>query len=419
MDTKPRAWRHPLLVHSQFILFACCIAVILSSCASASSADTPVHPSLASSQTAAAKADIHGIATETAQQTQLTKVQQIMQGMSLDQKLGQLIVVEYIGTDYQASELQYMISQQFVGGYLYQAVNNNFAPPNNTTSSVNAFVTQAMSDAKIPLLIAVDQEGGQVNKLQAFYGAVPSAAQMAASGDPHMALLQGAQTAKEMHELGINADLAPVVDVGPTTNLLEDRQFSSDPKIVSTYAEAFLNGLQNNGIAGCLKHFPGLGSLPAGDSTDPHLHLPVVNRSLADLESIDFAPYKNLLLQDQPAMIMSTDVLTPAVDPDLPAELSPKAIDGVLRKELGYNGVVITDGLYMQGITARWTLSQAAVLSILAGDDVVEGPYTPSQVADVITALKQALQQGQLSMERIDQSVQRILLMKVQYGIIK
>ncbi len=117
-------------------------------------------------------------------------------------------------------------------------------------------------------------------------------------------------------------------------------------------------------------------------------------------------------------MIMSTDVLTPAIDPNLPAELSPKAINALLRNQLGYNGVVITDGLYMQGISDRWTLSQAAVLSIIAGNDLVEGPYSASQVAEVIAALKQAIQQGELTIDRINQSVERILLMKARYGII-
>ncbi len=117
-------------------------------------------------------------------------------------------------------------------------------------------------------------------------------------------------------------------------------------------------------------------------------------------------------------MVMSTDVLIPAIDPNLPAELSSKAINDLLRQQLGYNGVVITDGLYMQGISEKWSLSQASVLSIMAGDDLVEGPYSASQVAAVVAAFKQAIQQGRLSLDRIDQSVQRILLMKVQYGLI-
>ena len=115
----------------------------------------------------------------------------------------------------------------------------------------------------------------------------------------------------------------------------------------------------------------------------------------------------------------STDVLVPAIDAELPAELSPKTIDGVLRQQLGFNGVVITDGLYMDGISQSWSLSEAAVLSVIAGDDLVEGPYTVSQVAAVVAAFKQALQQGRLTMARINLSVERILMMKVQFGIIK
>ena len=154
-------------------------------------------------------------------------------------------------------------------------------------------------------------------------------------------------------------------------------------------------------------------------TSDPHAGLPIVNRSLADLEKVDLAPYKLMIQKYHPAMIMSTDVLMPAIDPTLPSELSQKTISDLLRNQLGYDGVVITDGLYMQGISDRWSLSQAAVLSIIAGDDLVEGPYSASQVADVVAALKQALQQGKLTMDRVNQSVQRILLMKVQYGIIK
>jgi beta-N-acetylhexosaminidase len=126
-----------------------------------------------------------------------------------------------------------------------------------------------------------------------------------------------------------------------------------------------------------------------------------------------------MISKNHPAMIMSTDVLMPAIDPDLPAELSPKAINDLLRQQLGYDGVVITDGLYMQGISNRWTLSQAATLAIIAGNDLVEGPYTAAQVASVVTALKQALQDGRLTPARIDQSVERILQMKIAYGMVK
>ena len=403
-----------------FIVILCSMVLFFSGCGGllSDTSSTPnqtiagTTPTLPSEQP---KTDNHGIPTEALTRAQLEKVQHIIAGMTLDQKLGQLIIVEYLGNNYQGG-LQYMISQQFVGGYVYQESNSNFDPPYNVASQVDALSQQAMHDAKIPLMIATDQEGGLVNRLSRFHGYLPSAADIVASGKPAVAFTQGSQSAKWMHELGINTDLAPVVDVHTVDPpVMSTRMFGSDPKTVASYAGAFLSGLQNNGVAGCLKHFPGLGAI----TSDPHTGLPTVNRSLANLNAIDLAPYKLMIQSDQPAMIMSTDVLMPAIDPTLPAELSPKAINGILRKQLGYDGVVITDGLYMHGISDRWSLSQAAVLSIIAGNDMIEGPYTPDLVANVVTALKQALQQGTLTMNRVDQSVERILLLKIHFGIIK
>lgn len=344
------------------------------------------------------------------------RVLQIMAGMSLEQKLGQLMMVEYLGNSYQGSGLRYMVMQQSVGGVLYQTVNRNFSAPENTVSGMAAFSLRMQQDAQIPLLLGTDQEGGQVNRLAPFHGPQPSAAAMAATGDPRYAYARGAQAAQWLAQLGMNSDLAPVVDVH-TVNppILQDRMFGSTPQAVETYAGAYLDGLQHNGVAGCLKHFPGLGAV----TSDPHAGLPTIRRSLSDLQRIDLAPYRAMIGKNRPAMIMDTDVVMTAIDPTLPAELSPKAVNGILRGDLGYNGVVITDGLYMHGISERWSLSQAAVLAIIAGNDLIEGPYTIAQVASVVAALKQALASGRLSEARIDQSVARILLLKAEYGILK
>jgi beta-N-acetylhexosaminidase len=402
-------------------IMMCCILLFFSSCSNpfngVVSADmqqpSPTPKASATLSPTRARTDSN---IESPLEAQLAKVRQIMASMTLDQKLGQLIIVEYIGNSYTGTALQYMIAKQYVGGFLYQESNHNFEPPYNVASNVADFSRQAMSDANIPLLIGTDQEGGLVNRLYVFHGYLPSAAQMAATGNPQTAYSQGAMAAKWMLQLGVNADLAPVVDVHTVDPpVLVSRMFGRDPNTVALYAGAYLGGLQQNNVAGCLKHFPGLGAI----TSDPHAGLPTVNRSLANLENIDLAPYKLMIQKDHPAMIMSTDVLMPAIDPTLPAELSQKAINGLLRNQLGYDGVVITDGLYMQGISDRWSLSQASVLSIIAGDDLIEGPYSGSQVASVVAALKQALQQGKLTMERINQSVERILLMKVQFGIIK
>ena len=405
-----------------FTLCLLCLTLFLSACSDILTningipASTPTASQASPTATfASLKSDNKGIPTEALARAELAKIQQIMAGMSLEQKLGQLIVVEYLGNNYQDG-LQYMISQQYVGGFMYQESNHNFNPPYDVESNVYALSQQAMQDAKIPLIIATDQEGGLVNRLYRFHGYLPSAADMAATGNSNYVLQQGTQSAKWMLQLGINTDFAPVVDVHTVDPpVLESRMFGSTPQAVATYAGAFLQGLQNNGVAACLKHFPGLGAI----TSDPHAGLPTVNRSMTELDNIDLAPYKLMMQKDHPAMIMSTDVLVPAIDPNLPAELSYKAITGVLRNQLGYDGVVVTDGLYMGGISQRWSLSEAAVLAIIAGNDMIEGPYTPDLVASVVTAFKQAIQQGRLSMDRVNQAVERILMMKIKYGMIK
>jgi len=171
----------------RFVVLLCCMLLFLTSCADATgipSSSTSAGSTTVSTSPARPKSDINGIETEETLRARLTKVDQIMQGMSLDEKLGQLLMVEFFGSDYQSTELPYMISQQYVGGFLYQPVNGNFAAPNNTMDAASQFPVKANADAKIPLLVAIDQEGGLVSKLTdaGFDGSTPAASDMAATG---------------------------------------------------------------------------------------------------------------------------------------------------------------------------------------------------------------------------------------------
>jgi beta-N-acetylhexosaminidase len=167
-------------------------------------------------------------------------------------------------------------------------------------------------------------------------------------------------------------------------------------------------------VTGTLKHFPGLGDT----NTDPHLAMPVLNRSLADLEQIDLQPYRLMLKSEDVRAIMVSHELIPAVDAQLPTSLSPAVINGLLRGELGYNGVVMSDSLYMDAISARWSVPDAALLAIQAGTDIVTGLYSPQIVQQTIETLKNALTSGKLTRQRIDASVQRILTLKIRMGLI-
>jgi beta-N-acetylhexosaminidase len=286
----------------------------------------------------------------------------------------------------------------------------------NTSSlgQLHDYIAAIQAHASLPMLVTADEEGGVVDRLVRFDGPRPSAQDLAATGDPQQAWQAAARDAHDLQALGINTDLAPVVDVRTVPNAVEwTRLFGDDVATVDTYAGAFLQGLQQNGEIGTLKHWPGIGST----SSDPHLTLPVITRSRAQLEATDFATFRNLLV-DQPGMIMVTHVLVPAIDPDLPATLSPKLVQGVLRGELSYDGVVMTDSLYMKGISLRYSLGEAAVLSVLAGDDLLEGAWDTASMEEMLAALKAAVASGRISQARIDQSVRRILLLKERYGLL-
>jgi beta-N-acetylhexosaminidase len=178
-----------------------------------------------------------------------------------------------------------------------------------------------------------------------------------------------------------------------------------------------MRAVQGDGVIACIKHFPGLGDA----STDAHYNLPVVKRARDQIYSVELAPFKAFIQSqnklDNPGMVMPTDVLMPAIDPTLPAELSPTFINGILRQQLGYDGVVITDGLYMKGITDKWSVPEAAVLSLIAGDDMILGPNGSYQMTQVLDALKAAYYNGRLTKARIDQAATRIITLKLERHI--
>jgi beta-N-acetylhexosaminidase len=336
-------------------------------------------------------------------------VEKILSGMTLDEKLGQLFLIESTYKTY-TQDTDNMVAGMHAGAMIvYQQNITDWQQLHDYLATIQAHAT-------IPMLVTMDEEGGGVDRLgnNNLAPPLPSAQTMAATGNPQVAYNEGVTAAKEMMALGINTNLAPVVDVRTTPAAIEwDRLFGNDPTTVDRYAGAFLNGLQENGVIGCLKHWPGIGSI----TLDPHKTLPTMDRSVSQLQSTEFAAFKGLLADD-PGMIMVTHVIVPAIDPNLPATLSPKVVQGTLRNKIGYQGVVMTDSLYMQGIAIHYTLPQAAVLSIEAGDDLLEGAYNTYSMRDMLQAIKNAIKAGQITVDRIDQSVRRILALKARFGLI-
>lgn len=258
-------------------------------------------------------------------------------------------------------------------------------------------------------LIGVDQECGKVIRLGEPFTQFPSARAIARCGDPQLARAVGRALGAELRSAGVDIDFAPVLDVdsNPANPVIGERAFGSTPDEVIRFALPFLAGLREAGILPCGKHFPGHGDT----DRDSHRELPVVPRDRATLEATELAPFRAAFAAGLP-LLMTAHVLYPALDPDHPATVSPRILGGLLRGELGYGGVLISDDLEMQGISGAATVPATAVRALRAGVDwtLVCNHFDASiRTADAIAA---ALASGELDRARVASSARRIEALK-------
>ena len=331
--------------------------------------------------------------------------------MTLDQKLGQMVIVEFYGSTVNG-DLTQMIQHNQVSGVLIENKNGNA----QARSQLVALNKGMQAQARMPLFISTDYEGGLVNELRQITGERPSDATIGASNNPQLAYNAGRGAATDLMSLGLNVNFMPIVDVltNPNNPGLPQRAFGADPTLVTNMGRAYLKGLTDGGVIGCLKHFPGLGSA----NLDPHLALPTMNRSLATLNAVDFVPYRTMIDEGIVPMVMVTHILNPQLDPHLPTSLSPNVVTTLLRNTLGFQGVIISDTLWMGGISNTYSLAQAAVLAVKAGTDLLLGPRGLADTQNMLYGLQQAVMSGQISLSQIDASVTRILTLKLKYHII-
>jgi beta-N-acetylhexosaminidase len=332
--------------------------------------------------------------------------------MSLDVELGQLIMVEY-GDDYYSPDLDMMVNQLHAGGVIMYEFQMK------TFDQTKHDIAEMQKHATFPLIISTDEEGGPyVHRLKNIYGLRMSATDIYDTEDPNVAAQQGHKVAHDLLALGINENLAPDVDVNLVNGYdMVTRTFGNDPASVIKFAGPYMQAMQSDGVIACIKHYPGLG----GAIVDAHKELPVVDHTRQQIYDIDLAPFKAFIQSqnklDNPGMIMSTDILLPAIDPVYPAELSHIFMTDILRKQFGYDGVVLTDALYMQGIAKQWDMAEAAIMALNAGNDMLLGPTGADQMIEMLNAIKQALKDGRLSKTRVDEAVTRIIALKMEYHL--
>ncbi len=327
-------------------------------------------------------------------------------------------------------DLTYFIESHNFGGVCLYADNVQ------TTAQTVELTNQIQQAAKnsycgIPMLISADQEGGRIYRLGT---GTPTCGNMAlgATNDPELAYENAKILASEIKALGINTDLAPVIDVNnnPSNPVIGLRSFSSDSEIVGAMGEKYVEGLQSEGIITTCKHFPGHGDT----SVDSHTGLPLINKTYDELKKVELAPYSSVI--DKTDMIMTAHIQFPKIETgeyvskstgekiNIPATLSKTIITDILRKDLGYDGVVITDSMVMSAIKENFGLVDSATLAINADVDMILEPLYVQNVSDFyeidqyVAMIEAQIENGVIPMETIDKSVTRILTMKQERGLL-
>jgi beta-N-acetylhexosaminidase len=257
-----------------------------------------------------------------------------------------------------------------------------------------------------PPLIAIDQEGGTVARLPAPFTQFADARQLAGAADPVAALADYATTcARELAQAGINMNLAPVLDVCPAGQgfFMEKRSLGDDPQVVGQLGSLVIQSLQAGGVAACGKHFPGLGAA----KLDPHLQLPVVSQAMSKIRELDLVPFQKAIAADV-AAIMTSHTIYENLDATTPATLSKHILTDLLRIELGFDGLIITDDLEMGAIENERTVSEAAVQAFVAGADMILICHGHEKVRQAYDSLMTAISAGQVTLQRCGKSLARV-----------
>lgn len=324
---------------------------------------------------------------------------------TLHAQIGRLLFVGIPGSTLDATT-QRTLEDLHVGGVILFRRNVG-------TPAEIAVLTDALHALPSRPLVAIDHEGGRVQRLGEPFTQFPPTALVGRTGDPDFAYRVGRAMGTELASVGIDLSFAPVLDVNsyPANPIIGDRAFGSDPALVSTMGSALMRGLHDGGVLSCGKHFPGHGDT----EKDSHLELPVVRRSRAELEQTELVPFRAAIAAGIP-MLMSAHVLYPALDPLQPATLSRAILTDLLRKELRFDGVVASDDLDMRAITSHQSVGDAAVATLQAGADALLACQKLQSAVEAFTAIEEAIAKGALDTGLLTTAAARILRLRARCG---
>ena len=332
----------------------------------------------------------------------------LMETMTPEEKIGQLLMVGINGRALTA-QTRRLIQDLKVGGVILYS--HNVSHPEQLLK----FTRELQEISKFPLFISADQEGGSVTRINKRIQVLPSAMAIGATHSAQFSFLAGKMTARALSAMGINMNLAPVLDINTEeeNHTIGVRSYGDDPELVAQLGMWYIEGLQSQDVAATAKHFPGHGNTVR----DSHYLIPVLNESLSGLEKFQLIPFQKAIDSGLDA-IMTAHISVPELDPSqLPATLSYNLLTTLIRKKMNFKGIVITDDLEMGAITKHYKVREAALKALLAGADIVMIGWTDTQKQSTYRALIKAYQEGALSMDRINESLARILTLKLKRGL--
>ena len=347
------------------------------------------------------------------QENQREEARLLLGKMSLDQKIGQMIMPGISGKSLNGANRQ-MLREVQPGGILLFGV--NLASAEKTARFLEDVQRYAVSEGGMPLFVSIDQEGGRVVRITKGVTPFPGAMAVGSAGDETLTYEMARVLGLQLKELGVNMNLAPVLDVNnnPHNPVINNRSFGSSAELVSRMGAAYIRGLQESGCVAVGKHFPGHGDT----NKDSHKTLPEIHHDMARLESVEFLPFREAMKSGVEG-IMSAHIYFPKIlSEKTPATLSRFFLTDLLRTKMKFGGLVITDDMEMAGIPKKGGIGGAAVQSVLAGTDIILLSTWGASVRSIVKALRQAVREGVLTEARIDESVMRILEVKLRYGII-
>lgn len=350
------------------------------------------------------------IPKEPIDEVEIDMIEEKIKTMSLDEKIGQLLIVGFEGSEIN-EQVKTEIIENKVGGVIL--FSRNIDNQDQTLQLIND-IKLSNSSNKIPLFISVDEEGGTVARLDKIYDKLPDAKKLGDMNNSEISYEYGRLLGEKLNNLGFNLNYAPVLDINsnPKNPVIGVRALGDNPELVTKNGIELINGIRSKKVIPSVKHFPGHGDT----DIDSHINLPITNKSLEELKRFELLPFINAIDEDI-EMIMVAHILFKQLDDEFPSSMSKVIITDLLRKDLGYKGVVITDDLTMGAIVKNYSLDRAAIEYFKAGGDIALICHGEDNPKLVIDELKASISNGQITLEEIDEKVYRILTLKEKYKL--